>query len=396
MYIVMLDSTIHGASTALVAAIFSFLVSYAVLPAVTRAGRYWRPLDTPGDRKTHLRTVPLTGGIAVACGVAAGCLAAYGAGAFPASFAPAGGALPFIAATGVVLVLGLFDDVRGCPVGTKLFFQSVAAIMIVGAGQSNGVLSTPFGPFETWGGSLLGVAGAAIAVGWLVGVTNAVNFMDGVDGLASGLTGIMAVTLAVFAALEGDTGAMAVALALAGACVGLLRYNWPPARVFLGDAGSLTIGFVLACLSLNVVLRSGGGVAAFVPILVLGVPTFDALLVMRDRFREDPSRGWWARVRRVGEGDRNHLHHLLLRVTGPRSTVLALYGFVALSCFVALVALLRGDAYLAAGGLAAQVLLLGLGRYVLVRQALAGDNDVSLTIRGTRAVASVVERWVSR
>ena len=127
--------------------------------------------------------------------------------------------------------------------------------------------------------------------------------------------------------------------------------------------------------------RSGDGAAVLVPLLVLGLPVLDALLVIRDRYREHPGRRWRLRMRRVFQADRRHLHHLLSTVGGQRSVVLALCGFVVLFCGLALFAASRGDARLGAGALAVQTVLLVLGRRVLARAPLAGGRPVRRTPR---------------
>ena len=116
------------------------------------------------------------------------------------------------------------------------------------------------------------MAGFAVAVVWLAGITNAINFLDGLDGLAAGVAAVIAGSLAVFAWLQDDFGAVAVAVALLGACAGFLPWNVRPARVFLGDCGALTIGFVLAWLSLTASVKSTTAIAVLVPFLLCGVP----------------------------------------------------------------------------------------------------------------------------
>ena len=369
----------------LITAVVSFLACFAAVPPASLAARSWRLVDVPGGRKRHTRALPRSGGIGVAAGVAAGCLAAWLAGVLPAPSGNSAGGLAFVAATGIVFVLGLWDDARGCSVTTKLFFQTAAAILVVGTGYPTEELVTLFGPVEAPGGSLLVLAGAVVAVGWLVGVTNAINFLDGLDGLAAGAAALMAGMLALCAALQGDAVSLVIGLALSGACLAFLRYNWRPARVYLGDAGSLAIGFVLAWLSLNVALPATGAVTVLVPLLVLGLPAFDASFVMWGRFRENPDRARVARMRRVFEGDRSHLHHLLLGVTDHRGVALALYGAVAASCGAALIAFLSGGAYLAAGALAAQIALIAAGRCLLSRRALARNPVASCAMRSTRS-----------
>lgn len=363
----------EAALTILTVPILALVVSCAVVPAAVRIGRrrgWVNGTDGPGSDAPH---VPRTGGLAVAGGLAAGCLAASLEGVFPAS----AGVLAFGAAAAVVWAIGLLDDVRGCSIRARLFFQSAAASVVVGAGYALGGVDTPFGPVAAADGTFLSLAGAIVAVGWLVGVTNAVNFLDGLDGLAGGLAGILAAGLAVIAALQGDAASMAVALALFGACAGFLPWNWKPARVFLGDAGSLTTGFVLAWLALNV--QANSGAAGPVALLVLGLPVFDALLVMRERYREAPDRPWLTRVRRVFQGDHRHVHHVLLAVADHRTAVLTLYGVAALSCGAAAVAVYRGDAYLALAAAATQVALLVAARhgrrFRVKRRLAAGARD---------------------
>ena len=357
---------------ALIAASVAFTVSLAFVPLAVRLGRHRRWLDLPDGRRHHGGAVPRTGGIAVAAGLAAGCLVALALGEFRPYSADLDGALPFIAGTAIVFAIGLLDDVRGSSVVSKLLAQSVAASLIVAAGHSIEFVRTPFGVFEVWEGPIPGAAAAILAVVWLVGITNAMNFMDGLDGLAGGIGGIIAGSLAVFAGLRGDSASMCVALILCGACVGFLPYNWRPARIFLGDAGSLTIGFVLAWLSLTTSLKANTVAAVFLPFLVLGVPAFDALLVMRARYREGSERRLPSRVQRMFQGDRQHLHHLILAVADHRVVLLTIYGFVGLFCILAQIAVFRSNWGLAAATLGAEFLLVMLVRSA-IRRLAAGD-----------------------
>lgn len=358
--------TVPGAA---IAASIAFAVSFAFVPLAVRVGRRWRWLDLPDGRRHHGGAVPRTGGIAVAAGLAAGCLVALFLGEFGPYSADLDGWLPFIAATAIVFAIGLLDDIRGCSVAGKLLAQTAAAALIVAAGHSIEFVRTPFGVFEVWEGPIPGAAASLLAIVWLVGITNAMNFMDGLDGLAGGIGGIIAASLAVFAGLRGDSASMCVALILCGACVGFLPYNWRPARIFLGDAGSLTIGFVLAWLSLTTSLKANTVAAVFFPFLVLGVPAFDALLVMRARYSEGPDRRLPTRVQRVFQGDRQHLHHLILAVADHRIVLLTIYGLVALFCILAQIAVFRSNLGLAAATLGAEFLLVMLVRSAIRRLA---------------------------
>lgn len=355
---------------ALIAASIAFAVSFAFVPLAVRVGRHWQWLDLPDGRRHHGGAVPRTGGIAVAAGLAAGSVVALFFGEFHPYSADLDGGFPFIAATAIVFAIGLLDDVRGCSVAGKLLAQTLAATLIVAAGHSIEIVRTPFGVIEVWEGPVPGVAASILAVVWLVGITNAMNFMDGLDGLAGGIGGIIAGSLAVFAGLRGDAASMCAALILCGACVGFLPYNWRPARIFLGDAGSLTIGFILAWLSLTASLKANTVAAVFLPFVVLGVPAFDALLVMRARYKEGLEQRLQSRVQRVFQADRQHLHHLILAVADHRVVLLTIYGFVALFCVLAQIAVFRSNWGLAAATLGAEFVLVMLVRNERVRRAI--------------------------
>ena len=338
-----MDSGELAISAAAAGAIVAAAVCAALAPLAVAIGRRWKILDAPGGRKHHRDHIPRTGGIAVAGGFVVGCGVALALGAFsPAADLPFG-ALPFVAATAIVFATGLVDDARGCPVGIKLLMQSAASLVLVASGHAVDVVSTPLGVVE-----LGPVAGSVATVVWLVGITNAINLLDGLDGLAGGVAAIIAGSLAVFALLVGDFASIAVALALCGACLGFLPWNWRPARVFLGDSGSQTVGFVLAWLSLTASLKATTAVAVLVPILAVGVPAIDTLIVMYSRFVESQSRPFLYRVYRIVQADRLHLHHHVLTVTGYRNAVLVVYGAVLLGCLLALVTAVRNEPDLAA------------------------------------------------
>ncbi|MCY4598750.1 MAG: MraY family glycosyltransferase, partial [Acidobacteria bacterium] len=307
---------------------------------------------------------------AVAGGLAAGAGPAFALGAFPAvpgADGP-GAALPFVAATAIVLAVGLLDDARGCSVGLKLGVETIASLLIVGAGHAVEVVSTPVGPV-----TLGKVAGSIVTVVWLVGITNAVNLMDGLDGLVGGVTSIIAGSLAVFAWLQGDPAALAVALILCGTCLGFLPWNWRPARIFLGDGGALTIGFVLAWLALIASLKAATAVTIMVPLLVLGVPAIDTLLVMAARYLESPARGFLFRVRGMVRADRRHLQHRILAVADQRTVVLVVYGLVCAFCLLSLLAVVRNSFLLAVVTLLVQIAVVALVRNL--RGKRTGEED---------------------
>src|SRR3989449_4926791 len=170
--------------------------------------------------------------------------------------------------------------------------------------------------------------GGLITVVWIVGVTNAVNLLDGLDGLAGGVAAIIATSLLVFACIQANILMVIVTSAVAGACLGFLRHNWAPARIYMGDSGSLTLGFLLAVMSLHASIKGAATVAILAPFLALGLPIIDTVLVMGVRFVEKPQGSHVRRFAQMFQADRNHLHHRMARVGQFKGIVLVIY-FVA-------------------------------------------------------------------
>jgi UDP-GlcNAc:undecaprenyl-phosphate GlcNAc-1-phosphate transferase len=237
--------------------------------------------------------------------------------------------------------------------------------VVVASGWSFEVVAVPGRVFD------LGALGSVLAVVWIVGVTNAINLIDGLDGLASGVVAIIAASFLAYSLAYSNPFSVVLTAAMVGSCLGFLPHNWKPARIFMGDAGSLTLGYLLATMSVYGTLKAPAAVAVLVPILALGVPVFDTLLVMLVRFLERPKGRFFERFLRILHADRNHLHHLLESVVAEhRSVVRWIYGMVVVSCGMALVVALTKRSGLGFVLLGVEVVAVGVIRQLgLARQA---------------------------
>lgn len=344
--------------------IFLFLIAAAasavLTPAVIALCRRWGLFDRPGaPRKIHDRPVPRLGGVAVV----AAFLAALAALFFYdnvvtrifTDMVPKIGRILLPAL--VVFALGLADDLRGVRARTKFGVQTAAAVLLWALGFRIGMVSLPFA-----GGVDLGpVLGCLITVLWVVAVTNAFNFIDGMDGLAAGIALFVSLSVMITAAVMGNKEALILAVPLAGAAVGFLPYNWHPAKVFLGDAGSYFLGFVLAALAVMSSTKSSILVAVAVPVAMLGIPLLDTALAVARRFLSGQP---------LFDADGDHIHHRLLKAgLSQRMAVLLLYGLTVMMGALALLGILTGHQP------AAVVIPVGLGVLaILVVRRLGWDE----------------------
>lgn len=335
-----------------IAAGVAFAVAAAVaalaVPPISRVAVLFRAVDLPDPRKHHGTPRPRLGGVALALGIAGGVLAALRVGGTGLDTMARGEARQVVLAGLVVLGLGIVDDFRRVPVLLKFFFQLVAALLIVGLGW---YVRGFFVPGHGWIG--LGIFGPILTVVWLVGITNAINLLDGLDALAGGVVAIISLSLMCFAILRSEAGPMVVTAAIAGSCLGFLRYNWEPARIFMGDSGSLTLGFSLAVVGLHFSQKSSTAVVVLVPILALGLPMIDTLLVMAVRYLEGPPASWRGRFARMFKADRRHVHHLLELLDPRRSRIVVfLWAWVLACCLMALLVAVSRNPVLGLGLLA--------------------------------------------
>ncbi len=314
--------------------LLAFLTSLALTPLVRRWTLEKGIVDQAGSehRKLHKRDTPRLGGIAL---VAAFYVPILGLLIYETSVGQQLLAQPLLAygllGGGLAIAaLGLYDDLFGSSATIKLVVQIAVAIVAVELGFKIERVSLPF--FEALE---LGVFAYPVTVLWIVGVTNAVNLIDGLDGLAAGVALCAIVPVLVLGFINGLTVMVLISCALIGGLLGFLVYNTHPARIFMGDTGSMFLGFVLALVTVQTSLKGPATVAMLTPILALGLPIMDTLLAMARRM-------WLGKV--VFSADTDHIHHRLMQQgLSHKSTVLFLYGFGALLAALGIAISLQHD-----------------------------------------------------
>src|SRR5215216_3614447 len=293
--------------------LWGFLLALAVVlvltPGVGRIGRVLGIVDEPGERRRlHVHPVPRLGGIALFLGLLVPALA----------FLDLSGARRgILLGAAVAVTVGLLDDFRGLAWWGKLSGQAIAAGVAVGFGVVIDRFTLPFlGIHELpdW----IGVPATLL---WIVALMNMFNFLDGLDGLAAGIAAISGGTFAVIALSLGKPGAAVMSAIVAGACFGFLRHNFYPARIFMGDSGALLLGFTLATLSVQGLLKTAATVALFFPLLVLAVPIIDTAFVIAKRLKYRQP---------ITAPDKTHLHHRFVSIGfSQQRAVVYIYFWVA-------------------------------------------------------------------
>lgn len=299
----------------------SGLLTLIITPTVRKLALRVKAIDVPKDkRRVHEKPIPRMGGLGIyitflifALGIYYNNRQVYG----------------ILIGSTIIVAMGIVDDIYQIRPLYKIIFQILAVSVLLFFGISIKNITVPFSNFNSISTGYFGIIFTYI---WVIGVTNAINLIDGLDGLACGVSCISSLTLFVVALISGRYTTATLTIILAGSCIGFLRYNFNPASIFMGDTGSQFLGFVLAAISTQAAVKSVATVSIIIPIMALGLPIFDTLFAMlRRKINKRP----------IMEADRGHLHHKLLdKGLSHRRAVVTMYIVSAVMGFFAVIAAL--------------------------------------------------------
>ncbi|MEH7651733.1 MraY family glycosyltransferase [Bacillus safensis] len=290
-------------------ALLAFFVSLStvliVTPIVKKFAIKIGAVDQPNKRKVHDKVMPRMGGLAIFIGVAAGALAG-GLFLHNKITAISVGAV-------LIVILGIFDDKYNLSAKFKFLVQVLVACLIVSTGLKMDFFSVPFLTDRIE----LGWMAYPLTVLWIVGITNAINLIDGLDGLAAGISVIGLSTIAVMAFSADKILILSLSLVVIGSTIGFLFYNFHPAKIFMGDTGSLFLGYMISVLSLLGLYKSVTLFSVVVPVIILGVPIFDTTFaIIRRILNRQP----------ISAPDKSHIHHRLMAFgLSHRMAVIVIY-----------------------------------------------------------------------
>lgn len=290
----------------------AFILTFIQMPFTIKIAKKKGFLDVPKDeRRVHKKPIPVGGGIAMVISVSI--LMVY--------FLPINKNLIMaLIASLIIAISGLYDDKEGLSPKLKFIFQILAAVILIIGGMKIEFFTNPFDSHDAL--LILNILSIPVTIFWVCGITNTINLIDGLDGLASGVSMICAISMFFITYKMGRYDVSLICALVAGACLGFLPFNFNPAKIFMGDTGALYLGFMLSYISISGFLKQAAILMIFVPVLILGVPVFDTAFAMVRRKLSGKS---------MVEADKGHLHHRLLKMgLNQRQTVVILYSISAI------------------------------------------------------------------
>ena len=290
----------------------AFILTFIQMPFTIKLAKKKGFLDVPKDeRRVHKEPIPVGGGIAMVISVTI--LMLY-------YLSINKGLIMTLLASLVIAFSGLYDDKEDLSPKLKFLFQILAGVLLVLGGMKIEFVTNPFDSHDAL--LILNILSIPVTIFWVCGITNTINLIDGLDGLASGVSMICAISMFFITYRMGRYEVSMVCALVAGACLGFLPFNFNPAKIFMGDTGALYLGFMLSYISISGFLKQAAILMIFVPVLILGVPVFDTAFAMVRRKLSGKS---------MVEADKGHLHHRLLKMgLNQRQTVVILYSISAI------------------------------------------------------------------
>lgn len=281
----------------------TMFIALIVTPGIMKLSLKIDATDKPNHRKVHTDPVPTLGGLAIFISFLIGLIILQPENSYH---------LSIVVGAFIIILLGFFDDLYNLSPKIKLFVQILAAVLVVyWGGLQVEFINLPFG-----GKIEFGILSSIVTILWIVGVTNAINLIDGLDGLAAGISAIALLTIAGMAMIMGDVYVAIIALILFFSTVGFLRYNFFPAKIFMGDTGALFLGYMISVLSL-LGFKNITFISFLTPIFILAVPISDTLIAMVRRYINNQP---------ITSADSSHLHHRLLKIgLSHKQAVIYLY-----------------------------------------------------------------------
>ena len=309
----------------ILALIIALLASFLLTPYIKQLAVKIGAVDKPDKRKVHTQVMPRLGGLAIYLATML---------AIVCSMPITRDLLGILLGGTWIVIVGVLDDKYSLPARVKLAGQVIAAVILVAFDVKIEWLNNPFGGYF-----YLEYLSIPFTVFWVISFINVVNLIDGLDGLAAGVSGIASITVILVAVHQGYFPVATLTAALAGGIIGFIHYNFNPATIFMGDTGSMFIGYMLAAISIFGAVKSAATIALIVPAIALGLPIMDTAFAILRRY----SNG-----RPIFQPDKGHLHHRLLAMgLSQRQAVLLMYGISIVLCLAAFV-LAEANVYVAA------------------------------------------------
>lgn len=290
----------------------TLLISFLLTPIIRKAAIRKHIFAVSNNRTIHREKVPNLGGLSIFLAFV------LGFGIYHIFTESAANFISLLIGGGIVVLVGLWDDIRNLGCYQKLLGQIIAAVIAVSGGFSVATADAPF--VNIWNGEY---AGILFSVMWIVTITNAMNLLDGLDGLAAGMSILIAIFIAIAAAAFGEPDIFVLSLFLIAAIVGFVKYNLPPAKIFMGDTGSLFLGFALACLSLKAISSPASGLQLPALFVLFGIPLADTALAILRRFMQG---------KHLFHADKEHIHHRFIEKGFSQRHVLAVIFMVTVMC----------------------------------------------------------------